>query len=130
MQQRLLDIGAWLEVNGEAIYGSTSWHRPASSAMEEEGEAGTTGMEGIYYTARGDDLFLITTSWPTGNIVVDGIAGSNIEAVSMLGVSGQLEWSTRSGAISITPPAITPADLPCDHAWVIKIQGALRRNAP
>ncbi|MFC1529399.1 alpha-L-fucosidase [Gemmatimonadota bacterium] len=125
MQQRLLDIGAWLEVNGEAIYGSTSWTREGSRPADEEGDG-----KSLYFTAKNEDLFLITTRWPAGELYIDGITAGDVTAVSMLGVSGQLDWAPRRNGISIRPPDITPADLPCEHAWVIKIKGALRRNAP
>lgn len=131
MQQRLIDIGAWLEVNGEAIYGSTSWLLVGSPSADENGDHyGTVEEEDLFFTARGDDLFLITNSWPTDDIVVEGIEAGDVTAVSMLGVSGQLDWSPQRDGITIGPPDISPADLPCEHAWVIKIKGALRKNTP
>jgi alpha-L-fucosidase len=125
MQQRLLDIGRWLEVNGEAIYGSTAWHRRDASAPDRSEEANH-----LFFTAKGNDLYAIVTRWPEEAIIINGLDRDRVSSVAMLGVDGQLEWSERRNGIEIEPPALSPSDLPCEHAWVIRIGGALRGNAP
>src|SRR5690606_40895479 len=53
MEERLLAMGEWLRVNGEAIYGSTAWNdRPP------------TENNGVYYTRKGNDLYVLCTQWP------------------------------------------------------------------
>ncbi|HEX3006209.1 MAG TPA: alpha-L-fucosidase, partial [Bacteroidales bacterium] len=47
MQQRLLDIGDWLKVNGEAIYGTQPWKdRPEKS------------LKDVYFTTKGNTLYV------------------------------------------------------------------------
>ncbi len=110
MQERLLDMGAWLQVNGEAIYGTTAWaNRPKDSQKQ-----------GVYYTAKGNDLYVICTQWPEKPFTVSGI--SKAGKLSMLGTKAAVKSSVRNGKLLITPPTLTPGNAPSQHAWVFKVQ--------
>ena len=53
MQERLLAIGDWLRLNGEAIYDTLPWW--------VHGE-----QESVCYTRRGEVVYAIVTKWPAG----------------------------------------------------------------
>jgi alpha-L-fucosidase len=108
MQQRLVDIGAWLQVNGEAIYKTRAWNKAPS-------QNSTT----VFYTTKGKDLYVLFTHYPEKNFTVPGI--KNPSSVQLLGFSGKVKFSGSS----ITPPPMTPATFPCQHAWVFKLVDAL-----
>jgi alpha-L-fucosidase len=109
MQQRLLDMGEWLKVNGEAIYGTTAWKAAPSQKQK-----------GVYYTQKGKDLYVLLTAFPEKNFTVPGIQKPS--RVEMLGVNQTVKFSGNT----ISPPVVTPANMPCDHAWVFKLTGALK----
>jgi len=113
MQQRLSDMGGWLKVNGEAIYGTRNWTKSPSVNSK------TTK----YYTTKGNDLFVIMTKWSGLPIVVEGIGKA--QSVSMLGFNGRVKFSSSGNKLIIIPPAITPATNPCQYAWVFKLTNAL-----
>jgi alpha-L-fucosidase len=111
MQQRLSDMGAWLKVNGEAIYGSRKWEKAPTVTPE------TT----VYFTKKGKYLYVILTKWNQKPIVVEGI--QSVRSVSMLGYKGKIKYSLSGNKLQITPPAIaSPGDIPCPYAWVYKIE--------
>jgi len=110
-QQRLKDIGDWLRVNGDAIYGTTIWDK-ADAAKQPE----------VFYTRKENDLYVICTKFPTKAIVVNGVKTSN---VSLLGWNGKVSAKASGDKLSITPPVVTPATNPCNYAWVFKVSGAL-----
>ena len=111
MQQRLKDMGDWLKVNGEAIYDTRKWDRAPDVTPE------TT----VYYTAKEDALYVIMTRWSDKPITVKGIKGA--KNVTMLGYDGKVSYSKSGDSVTIKPVRITsPYDLPCDYAWVFKIQ--------
>jgi alpha-L-fucosidase len=109
MQQRLIDIGSWLKVNGEAIYGTRKWNDAPSVTTET--------IE--YYTTKGSDLYLIVTRWQTRTVVINGI--SKAAEVTLLGYNGKIKYRISGNKLTITPPLVTPADNPCSYAWVYKI---------
>lgn len=107
MQQRLLDMGEWLKVNGEAIYGTRTWAKQPKNKIP-----------GIYFTRNGNELFVICTKWPEKPVSVPGIKSfGKIELVgSPVKVSAK-----ANGNLSIRVPEMDPGNMPCQHAWVFKL---------
>jgi len=86
MEQRLAEIGAWLAVNGEAIYGtrpftsSKQWSDGAIPKIDYNKEydssydvskltgAPAPGKASIeaFFTRKGNDVYAILTRWPGG----------------------------------------------------------------
>jgi alpha-L-fucosidase len=115
MQQRLIDIGAWLEVNGDAIYGTHPW-RQAGSANK---------TNNLYFTAKGKNLYAICTQWPSNDITIAGLEKTDNITVNMPGLNKSVKWQVADDRIIITPPIVSPAEIPCHHAWVFKITNAI-----
>ncbi len=113
MQERLVDIGEWLRVNGEAIYGTTAWCGVPTGSGDE---AWTT-----YYTAKGNDIYAICTAWPQNELHVVGLETREAISVELLGYKQPIEWRAERNRIVITPPLISPAQAPCRHAYVFKV---------
>lgn len=111
MQQRLEEIGDWLKVNGEAIYGTRPWK------TAEEGKT-------IRYTSKGDAVYAICTEWPGKELVLDAPEPQAGAQVTMLGVQQPLAWTQSEGKMRITVPQLGPNELPGRHAWVFKLTGA------
>ena len=110
MQQRLVDMGNWLKVNGEAIYETSTWKiankQPDISA---------------YFTTKENDLYVICTKFPAKPITVKGV--SEKSSVSLLGSDVKIKYTQSGKNIIIAPPELTPANSPCNYAWVFKIAG-------
>ena len=109
-QQVLLAIGQWLEVNGEAIYGSRPWK------ISEEGS--------VHFTTKGDVLYAITTEWPTGDLVIPALSadktGENkITQVELLGAKQRISFTQDAAGLHVQ----FPGEKPCDTAYTLKITG-------
>jgi len=116
MVDRLLDTGRWLSVNGEAVYNTRSW----MNCTEPEGSS-------VYYTqsqATDNTLYAFVTKWTT---LVTLNCISEASTVRMLGVSEkgpQPKIEEKDDVLTIRLPALTPDIIPCQHIWVLEIEGA------
>jgi alpha-L-fucosidase len=104
---RLLGIGAWLDVNGESVYGT----RPGP----------IQGLEWCRSTVKGDTLYLHVFDWPDGGtITVPDIVGP-IRRAYVLGDPAQepLSLNTMNGTLTIQSPVNALVD-PIDTVLVLE----------
>ena len=124
-QETLLEIGRWLDVNGDAIYDTHNWIK--------FGEGGGRGQSGanIRFTVKGEALYaIILGNWPGETVIIASLAQGQplkgkITAVTMLGGEGELKFSQEATGLKVELPPAAPGK----YAYVLKITG-LKMNAP
>ena len=126
----LLALGDWLEINGEAIYGTRPWQRfgegptMASSGKFSDGEQDAFGAEDFRFTRRPNALYAIELAWPGRETTIKslahgaGIEAEEIESVTMLGDDRPLEWKQDYQGLHVA----LPQQRPCDHAYVFRLE--------
>jgi len=144
MEQRLLEIGDWLKVNGEAIYGTlfagrscqwTEGKRPEQkfgefmvkyNLMEQIGQRPKNGLavKQVFFTKKPGALYAITPGWPGRKLVLRNVKVPAGTAATMLGVEGRLPTQIDGKTLTLTLPDLGPEAAPCRYAFAFKIPGA------
>ncbi len=128
-QKMLLEIGRWLKVNGEAIYGTRPWKVFGEGPTQVvQGPFADTkrkafGAQDFRFTTRGDTLYAIALSWPEdGKLLVKSLAkqapgAGPVKDVVLLGYKGTLQWEQTGRGLAVT----LPTGKPCNFAYALKI---------
>jgi alpha-L-fucosidase len=129
IQSTLRDVGSWLSVNGEAIYGTRPWTKfgegPTAVVAGQFHDTDTKGYtpQDFRFTTKGDSLYAIELGWPDSHEAIiqsineANLSGRKITAVSLLGHSAPLHYELKADGLHIQLPAQAPGK----YAYSFKI---------
>jgi alpha-L-fucosidase len=129
VQQVLLEVGGWLKVNGEAIYGTRPWTsygegptKVAAGSFQDTKTQEYTA-EDFRFTTKGNNLYAIELAWPAGteavihSLPVSALQGKQIRSIALLGSDAQLTYNLRADGLHIALPS-KPAE---GYAYAFRI---------
>ena len=116
--QRLREIGEWMKINGESIYGT----KPIAPYQETK----------IAFTQKGK--YVYATYLPDENEVnvpkvvsIQSMQLAKGSKVYLLGYKKPLEWERSGTGIQIKLPGGVQNTSPCKHAWVFRLEQNLKK---
>jgi len=128
----LLDIGDWLAINGEAIYGTRPWIKfgegPTSDGKGDfNDKIPAYTAEDIRFTTKGDTLYAIAMAIPTDQkIRITSLPGNKyqVKSIELVGTNQKLKYTQdEKGTLVELPKA-----LPYKYAVSIRILGLKKQG--
>jgi alpha-L-fucosidase len=140
-QKRVLaEIGEWLKVNGEAIYGTRPWQvqteGPTEKLVYERARHrfwrfDAANAEDIRFTRKRNELFAVALGWPEdGKLQIKTLrtggplASARIATIALLGSPSRIRWTRTADALDVE----LPSEKPCKYAYALKLtlRGSLK----
>lgn len=146
MQERLLEIGRWLDLNGEAIYGTRRWRTPFQwSAGRRDWKAEqvdgwkTSGdallkqtiepdsgfaVKEVFFTwnPRRNNLYAILPQYPANKkLVLNDIQLPPGTEITFLATKEKLRWEISGGKTTVFFPEYQPSKIKSAYAFALKI---------
>ncbi|XP_023407951.2 plasma alpha-L-fucosidase isoform X2 [Loxodonta africana] len=118
-EERLRQMGTWLSVNGEAIYGTHTWRSPNDTVTPD-----------VWYTFKPKEnlVYAIFLKWPTSGYLFLGEPKAiwSSTMVKLLGHGQPLNWtSLEPSGIVVKLPQLTISQLPCQWGWTLSLTNVI-----
>jgi len=108
-RQRILGLGAWLKINGEAIYGSRCWERA---------EGLTSDGIPVRFTQNNGNLYVILLERPkNASTIIQKLTIDLKSKIHLLGKEGELSWNQQGEDLVVQ----FPENYPESGAYVLRI---------
>lgn len=117
------EIGQWMSVNGEGIYGTRPWKIFGERPVGEVVKSGSFNEDKMKYTAedirfttKEDALYAFCLGKPSGKIKIvslgkkSSVNGKTIKSVKMLGSGEAIKWKQSADALVIDRPSKLPVE--------------------
>jgi len=130
-QQILLEIGQWLSLSGEAIYGTRPWKvfgegptQVVEGSFADTKRKPFTG-EDIRFTTKGGKLYAVVLADPGEYVRIRSLGKSAKTftrpptAIRLLGFSGKVTWTLDDESLMVK----LPVQKPVKHAFALEIAG-------
>jgi len=105
--ERLLGLGQWLDVNGDAIFDTRPW---------QVAEGKTDSDIDVRFTQKGDTLYATLLDTPPTQFIINDLRASEGTTIQLLG-QGPVAWRQREEGIFVE----LTAPLPTSHAHSFQI---------
>lgn len=109
MQERLEQMGDWLKVNGEAIYGTRLYSKKE--------------QENVFYTRKGDKIYAILKQYPFSDVkleLVDYKPGMKAKLFAC--EDAPVSVHEEGGKAVLSFPHINPDDMKCRYFYAVEIE--------
>jgi alpha-L-fucosidase len=113
----LKDIGKWLKVNGEGIYGTRPYSTFGEGPTEVAGGHFTRMAEltaqDFRFTTRNDTAYVFVCGTDLQSVAIKTFSAKKyhrIQSISLLGVEGELPFAQEYETLHVSLPAVKPSE--------------------
>ncbi|NLP48886.1 MAG: alpha-L-fucosidase [Clostridiales bacterium] len=111
MRERLLQIGEWLDVNGQAVYAGRAYKKSST--------------QDVSYTQKDGNVYAFVKYFPFGQLLLKDIEYSENIKASLLGATCKIDCKNEDGKLKLLFPALNPDLIEAKYVYVLKLEGLI-----